>query len=363
MVQDRRFKQRREVKNSEKSLIISLNLIIFTNYYNLRSPSFRLQRYLQTAKSAVLTLCGLTWIAQHQKDTTGVVLTFHGLREDNSASDALDDSLHQSIGTFRRICAFLAKSYHVMPLSEMVRIIQQGEKLPARAVAITFDDGYASNYELGYPVLRELGLPATIFVCTGFLDGTHALWFQEMDLAYQSMGRNEAELARALAELKKLPNAEMRKEVNRIVSFNQTNQKLPAVMRPMSWENARALQQSGLIELGGHTHTHPVLARCTFEEQHAEIKTCHHRMTSELGQAPKLFAYTNGGSTDFTTDTQRILAEYEFAAAFTMVGGRCSTASASHALPRHGSPATVLETSAMASGAFDLLKEWRGGAI
>lgn len=362
MVQGRRFQHRTEVKKSEKSLIISLSLIIFSNYYNLKPLSLHLLRYCQTAKSAILTLCGLTWIAQHQRDPTGAVLTFHGLREDNAPCGALNGSLHQPIGTFRKICGFLAKKYQVMPLSEMVRIIKQGEKLPARAVAITFDDGYASNYELGYPVLRELGLPATIFVSTGFLDGTHALWFQEVDLAYQAMGRSEAELARALAELKKLPNIEMRKEVNRIVSSSQTSRKLPAVMRPMSWDNARALQQSGLIELGGHTHTHPILARCTLEEQHAEIKTCHHRMTTELGRAPKLFAYTNGGPIDFTADTQSIVAEYKFAASFTMVSGRYSPASASHALPRYGSPETVLEANAMASGAFELLKKWRGGA-
>ena len=348
--------------NSEKSLIISLSLIILHNYYNLKPLPLSLQRYCQTAKSAVLTLCGLTWMAQHQKDTTGAVLTFHGLREDHSVAGALDASLHQPIGTFRRICEFLAKNYQVMPLSEMVRMNQQGEKLPARAVAVTFDDGYASNYELGFPVLRELGLPATIFLSTGFLDGTHALWFQEMDLAYQAMGRSGAELSSALAELKELPNTEMRKEIKRVVTSSQATPKQPRVMQPMSWDNARTLQHSGLIELGGHTHTHPILARCTLEEQVDEIKTCHGRMTAELGQAPRLFAYTNGGPTDFTADTQRILAEYKFEAAFTMMGGRYSDASASHALPRYGSPETVWEANAMASGAFELLRKWRGGA-
>lgn len=315
----------------------------------------------QTTKSAVLTLCGLTWIAQHRRDTTGAVFTFHGLREDHSPAEALDSSLHLPIGVFRRICEFLAKRYLVMPLSEMVRMNLQGEKLPARAVAITFDDGYASNYELGFPVLSEFGLAATIFLSTGFLDGTHLLWFQEMDLAYQAMGRSSAELSKALAELKKLPNLEMRKEVNRVVSSTRTNPKRPQVMLPMSWDNARKLQQSGLIELGGHTHTHPILARCTLEEQVDEIKTCYDRMIAELGQAPRLFAYTNGGPTDFTADTQRILTDYGFEAAFTMMGGRNSDSSAKYCLPRYGSPETVLEANATASGAFELLKKWRGG--
>jgi peptidoglycan/xylan/chitin deacetylase (PgdA/CDA1 family) len=342
-------------------LIISLNLIILHNYYNLNLSSTIPLRHRQTAKSAALVLCGLTWIARNQAPSTGAVLTFHGLREHGRHAGVLDDSLHLSVRTFRQICEFLAKSYQVMPLSEMVRLNRQGEKLPARAVAITFDDGYASNHDLGFPVLSELGLPATIFLATGFLDGTDQLWFQEMDLAFQSMGRSGAELAKALAELKKLPNTEMRTEVERAGASTQASATIPRAMQPMSWDDARALQQSGLIELGGHTHTHPILARCTQEEQAYEIKTCRDRMTAELGRAPSLFAYTNGGPADFTVETQQLLTEHGFDAAFTMMGGRYSARSSSHALPRYGSPETCLETDAMASGAFELLKKWRGG--
>lgn len=343
-------------------MIISLNLIILHNYYNLNPPFLSLQRYKQTAKSAALFLCGLTRIARNQQDKTGAVLTFHGLREEKTPAKALDGSLHQSIGVFRRICEFLAKTYQVMPLAEMVRMNKQGEKLPERAVAITFDDGYASNYELGFPVLRDLGLPATIFLSTGFLDGTHPLWFQEMDLVSQAMGHSANELLKALAELKKLPNTEMGNKVRRAVTSLQAPQELPRIMQPMSWDNARTLHQSGLIELGGHTHTHPILARCTLDEQSYEIKTCRERMVAELGQAPRLFAYTNGGPNDFTPDTQRILAKQGFEAAFTMMGGRYTANSESYSLPRYGSPESVLETDAMASGAFELLKKWRGGA-
>jgi peptidoglycan/xylan/chitin deacetylase (PgdA/CDA1 family) len=348
-------------RNSEKSLIISLNLIILHNYYKLNSSALNLQRYRQTAKSAALVLCGLTWMARNQAHATGAVLTFHGLREDGGALGVLDESLHLSVRTFRRICEFLARRYQVMPLSEMARLNQLGEKLPARAVAITFDDGYASNHDLGFPVLRDLGLPATIFLSTGFLDGTHALWFQEMDLAYQAMGRSGSELATTLAELKKLPNAELRAAVKRAVTSTQAPNTIPRAMQPMSWDDARSLQQSGLIELGGHTHTHPILARCTLEEQAYEIKTCRDRMVAELGRAPSLFAYTNGGAGDFTAETQGLLAEHGFTAAFTMMGGRYTASSVSHALPRYGSPETCLEADAMASGAFELLKKWRGG--
>ena len=51
-----------------------------------------------------------------------------------------------------------------------------GQALPRRALAITFDDGYADNHRLGLPVLRELGLPATVYVATGAVADAAPFW-------------------------------------------------------------------------------------------------------------------------------------------------------------------------------------------
>lgn len=59
----------------------------------------------------------------------------------------------------------------VLPLEEAVCLLAQ-RRLPPRAVVLTFDDGYASVLEIAWPMLRERGLPATLFVVSGYLDGT-----------------------------------------------------------------------------------------------------------------------------------------------------------------------------------------------
>jgi len=321
----------------------------------------RLQRAGQTAKSAALVLCGLAWLARAQNTGQGAVLTFHGLRQDDSEPGVLDQSLHLPVSVFRAICQHLSAHYRVMPLSEMVSISQSGEKLPPKSVGITFDDGYASNYHLGFPVLRELALPATIFLTTGFLDGTHPLWFQEVDRAYRSSTFSRSEgLGEKLRQLKTLPDQEMRAEVQRLACAVQPEVE-PIVTQAMTWDMARELQSSGLVELGGHTHTHPILSRCSLDQQATEIQTCRDRIQAELGVAPALFAYPNGGADDFTEETERLLAEHGFTAAFTMQSGRVKTQSPSFKLPRYGSPETVWEAEATVSGAFEMLREWRGG--
>lgn len=325
-----------------------------------------LSRAGQTAKSAVLVLCGITALARAQLAGQGAVLAFHGLRADGVPTGVLDESLHLPVSVFREICAHLAAKYQVMPLSQMAASLLSGEKLPARAVAISFDDGYASNYELGFPVLKEFGLPATIFLATGFLDGTAPLWFQQVDLAMRAGARlpNKASLAATLAALKALPDDEMRAAVGDLLNQagSSVSETPPTVTRPLTWEQVREMHTDGLIEFGGHTHTHPILARCSVAKQSVEIETCRDRMTAELGAAPRIFAFPNGGPEDYTPATLDLLAKAGFQSAWTMVSGRSCPGGSIMDMPRYGSPGSVWETEATVSGAFELIRQWRGGA-
>ena len=71
---------------------------------------------------------------------------------------------------FDRICGWLRAWFNVLPLDEAVRRLSAGT-LPARSLAITFDDGYADNHDIALPILRRHGLTATFFIATGYLDG------------------------------------------------------------------------------------------------------------------------------------------------------------------------------------------------
>ncbi len=313
----------------------------------------------QTAKSAVLVACGLTWLARWRLAGQASVLNYHGLFRDGTQTGVLDHTLHLPLSTFRAVCRHLAANYRVMPVAEMRRQLDAGHALPRNAVGITFDDGHGSNYQLAYPVLKELGLPATFFLATGFLDGTHPLWFQEVDAAFRARGRTTRQLFETLEHFKSLPDPQMRAEVAKLGP--RPGGQAPVVTLPMTWDQAREMKASGLIDFGGHTHTHPILAQCTVEQQAEEIRKCRERITAELGSSPALFAYPNGQSADFTPDSQQLLAEHGFEAAFTMVCARLSAGSERFALPRYGNPTSVLEARATASGAFEMVKRLKGG--
>ena len=89
--------------------------------------------------------------------------------------------------------------FNVLPFAEAVERLRAGS-LPARAAAITFDDGYADNYTVALPILRRAGLSATFFIAAGFLDGGR-MWNDtvidvirkaegpDLDLAQLKLGR------------------------------------------------------------------------------------------------------------------------------------------------------------------------------
>ncbi|MBB5035412.1 polysaccharide deacetylase family protein [Prosthecobacter vanneervenii] len=278
----------------------------------------------------------------------------------------------------------LAKDYQVISLSALVEARTKGESLPDNAVVITFDDGYASNYELAFPVLKEFGLHATIFVTTGFLDREEMFWFQRIDLA---LGRAKKELldwkingkklrlylgtytlrqqslTLLLPELKELPDADLLGEVARLEAALGVDEPgfddLPAAMRPMTWEMACEMSFSGHVDIGGHTHTHPILSRCDTMAMRAEIATCRDRIHAETGELPTLFAYPNGSSDDFTRETLMLVREAGFKAACTTITGRVPDNVPMLQLPRYGSPESVWDAKATVSGAFETLKDWR----
>lgn len=338
-------------------------------------------KYAHSAKAAVLVGLGLGWSARRSLDGSLRVLTFHGLGDKTHDREGapLDDSLHLPVETFEAICQHLVEKYKVLSLMEAVAALRDSRPLPSNAVAISFDDGYASNYHLALPILQACGIPATIFLTTAFIDGDDSLWFQRADWALAqtplkqaclSIGSREFSLSleshpsrqRALEaiipELKRLPWDDLLASLDRIEETlgvaRPSPRELPPPMRPMNWDQIREMHVTGFVDFGAHTHRHPIMARCEPACLTHEIHTCRDRMEAELGRRPQLFAYPNGGIEDFDADCEAILREAGFIASFSTVPEPADGGSSLLSLPRFGSPESVIEAEATVSGAFTL---------
>jgi len=176
---------------------------------------------------------------------------------------------------FAETMEVLAECFHCLPLDEALVRLATGASLPPRAVAITFDDGYADNYTEALPILLEYGLTATFFVASGFLDGG-CMWNDEaveliraypggeLDLSplglgehpCRSLGERQAAIAAVKAILKyRAPEA--RQEI--LDRLRQITGAGPQPDLMLSSAQVRDMAARGM-GIGGHTLGHPILA-------------------------------------------------------------------------------------------------------
>ncbi len=335
------------------------------------------------AAAAFFARSGLARLSRHRRPSDACVLTFHGVRDGTDDDRLLDLEQHIPASLFAEVCEYLASHYAILPLGEIVAARLQGKSLPHRTVAITFDDGYESTHRLALPALEKHGLPATVFVTAGYLDRRTSMWFHRLELALirtkaeeleadlgsktrlslRTLEERESALGCLTTHLKALPNTSLLEQLAAVESAlgvaDHGHEDMPDALRPMTWDMARQMQSGGLIEFGGHTDTHPVLARCSDDQQAAEIQASRQRLMAELGTPPKLFAYTNGKTGDFNEVSQRLVRENGFQAAFTMQPGFLLPSDDLFALPRYGYPPSCAYLEAVVSGSMARFRSLR----
>jgi len=174
---------------------------------------------------------------------------------------------------FRVQMEWLKSWFNVLPLSEAIERLRSGS-LPARAAAITFDDGYADNFTVALPILQQVGLPATFFIATGYLNGGR-MWNDtvievvrsangtQLDLSKFQLGRyaidtvedRRLSLGHLLGKLKYLAPVERSALVTELGTHAGT---LPAPDLMMTSDQVRAMAAAGMT-IGAHTVNHPIL--------------------------------------------------------------------------------------------------------
>ncbi len=220
--------------------------------------------------------------------------------------------------------------FNVLPLGEAVERLRSGS-LPARAAAITFDDGYADNCTVALPILRRAGLSATFFIATGYLDGGR-MWNdtvidvfrrakgQELDLSPLNLGLypigsledRQRGLAQVLGKLKYLNPGVRERLANGLADAAEIQ---PPHDLMLTDEQVRTLSKAGMT-IGAHTVSHPILACVEDQQARVEMAESKCRLEEIVGDKVTLFAYPNGKpGTDYTATHVQLARESGFAAA------------------------------------------------
>jgi peptidoglycan/xylan/chitin deacetylase (PgdA/CDA1 family) len=286
------------------------------------NPQFGPRQILRWLWIYLLYFSGLIRWARKQVEASGgvIVLTFHRVLDDPAFG--ISNSPPGMIvrpQTFAALLRFLRKKYEILELTGAAP--PWNETLSSR-FAITFDDGWKDTSNIVFPLVRELGVPITVFVCPGVMGQTGGFWPEKVVRAWrranQSMELRErfSEIsARAglkpsfsshsdvnhpvealIQYLKDLP-ADRRNEIVREIDFLQMDFPPPdssvGVDEIMHWAESARMVAAG-TQIGSHTISHEILTTVTKSEVQTELSGSKQMIEDSLGRACKLFAYPNG---------------------------------------------------------------------
>lgn len=260
------------------------------------------------------------------------VLTYHHV-ERSDADPPPYPRATVSPEAFAEQMLWLRQHCHVVSMEELLVAVERRTGLPARSVLVTFDDGYRDFGTRAWPVLRGLGLPATLFVPTAFPgDPARRFWWERLHhallhtvrrdalvtpvgpLSLESAGMREQAYTRLRAHVKQMPHAEALEWVEATCRDLATPPPPPAVL---SWEELRGLAGQG-VTVGSHTRTHPLLNRIPIEQARTEIAGSLRDLQRELGGVLPILAYPGGA---YDPQVMRIAAEAGYRLAFTTTRG------------------------------------------
>jgi peptidoglycan/xylan/chitin deacetylase (PgdA/CDA1 family) len=276
------------------------------------------------------------------------VLIFHRVlpRPDPMAPGATDAA------RFDSVLRWVRSWFNVIPLDMAVQSLLDGT-LPSRALAITFDDGYADNHDVAMPLLLRHGLSATFFIATGFLDGgrmwndtiaaaVHRTAPEPLDLTplgQPGLGRfnldgpaqRGSSLSAIIDAVKYLPTtqrADVANAIGRIAAIE------PDAGLMMTSGQVRDLRRAGML-IGAHTVNHPILARLARCDARSEIQGSKQRLEDILDERVSLFAYPNGKpGSDYTPESVEIVRDLGFDAAVTTAWGASRLTTDPFQIPR-----------------------------
>lgn len=256
---------------------------------------------------------------------------------------------------FGEMLGWVKRWFNVLSLDEAISHLNDST-LPARAAVISFDDGYADNYQIALPLLHKHQLSATFFIATGFLDGGR-MWNDTIIESIRRTRRSTLDLGKLsvfenshTASLPLETLAEKRGAIEYILGqtkylsgieralvmqsiAQQCGADLPDDLM-MTSDQVIQMRGAGML-IGAHTVNHPILANLPVAEVRKEISDSKHCLESLLQEEINLFAYPNGKpNIDYLAKDASVVRELGFKAGLSTAWGVVDGESDLMQLPR-----------------------------
>jgi peptidoglycan/xylan/chitin deacetylase (PgdA/CDA1 family) len=223
---------------------------------------------------------------------------------------------------FRWQMEFVARHYNPITFSQLISATDGDGSLPPRPLIVTFDDGFDDNFHNAFPILRELGVPATFFISTSYIGQHRTFWFdwfyrlcqQQLKKGGVQFGQisvaqthtphaMQEAMGKLFAHAKSLPDELLRERLTALE--REAGETYPEggypESRPMTWDHVRQMAAAGM-EFGSHTATHPILTNLKPDALQNELSSSRAELEAQLNRPAAVLSYPNGDINAFSAD-------------------------------------------------------------
>lgn len=255
---------------------------------------------------------GLLRLREMTLSRSVLILGYHSVSEDREGrADFINPGIATQADRFSDQMRLLREKYRPTTLDEIAAWLREGIPIPARSVAVTFDDGYEDNYSVAAPIMERYGVRGAVYLSVDCVQKQKIPWFCRIQYLFREAGRRKSVLRdeefgrtwnfgdpddhreafalynRSCAELEG-ENLDRRvAEFEDRFGFRPETESAP---RMMSFEQARELAGRGHA-IGNHSLSHGNLARIPEESLDREIAGAHEILERELGRPVEHFSY------------------------------------------------------------------------
>lgn len=201
-------------------------------------------------------------------------------------------------------------------MNDMLHHCETGEPYRPKSFAITFDDGFRNNLTVAAPLLRELGVPATFYITSGFVDANRMSWIDRIEFAVEHTARvsvrlpwDEQAYSCASAEERKRLLTEIRRHAKSYPGYNLDALATEIIVRlnvaditsssepidqKLNWNEVRKLASLPGCVVGGHSHSHAILSFLDRPALETEIDLSLSMLREKAGIETTHYSYPEG---------------------------------------------------------------------
>jgi peptidoglycan/xylan/chitin deacetylase (PgdA/CDA1 family) len=308
---------------------------------------------------------GLFSLARRFSANMARIVMYH-----NFCGTGLADPNALSVEGIRGQFTYLRKNFQVVPLLYIAEQLAAGRTLDRKMVALTIDDGRRNCYEFLFPLMKEFNFPATFFVVSSFIRGEDWIWTDKVTWLSEQPGAPEELSPTRLENTFRSLNRLRPEERNTRIAGMAQNAGIsipcaaPSKYAACSWNELREMSDSGLMEIGSHSATHPILSSISDEESAHELTRSRAEIAEGVGEEPKSFCFPNGMPGDFRPSQVRQVAEAGYCCSVIAQFGLVRSGCDPYQMPRLGMArkAHELEIAKSLDGIAYYQQRLRGGA-